>query len=82
MAERDEPERSDVSVEGNILEADPLNRLKASMRQTAQSMAGQASKQLSHGVDVTTDYVKQKPLQSVAIAAGVGLLVGALLRKQ
>jgi len=53
-----------------------------SMRQTAQSMAGQASKQLSHGVDVTTDYVKQKPLQSVAIAAGVGLLVGALLRRQ
>lgn len=51
-----------------------------SMKHAARGMADQARTQLNHGVDVTSDYVKEKPLQSVAIAAGVGLLVGALMR--
>jgi len=50
-------------------------------RHSARGFADQASEQLHHGMDVTSDYVKEKPLQSVAIAAGVGLLVGALLRR-
>lgn len=50
-------------------------------RHSARGFADQASEQLYHGMDVTSDYVKEKPLQSVAIAAGVGLLVGALLRR-
>ncbi len=52
-----------------------------SLRYSAKGMADQASEQLTHGMDVTTDYVKEKPLQSVAIAAGIGLVVGALLRR-
>ena len=53
----------------------------SSMRHAARSMAAQAGKQLSHGKDVTADYVRDKPLQSVAIAAGAGLLLGMLMRR-
>lgn len=52
-----------------------------SLRYSAQGFADQAGEQLQQGVDMTADYVKEKPLQSVAIAAGVGLLLGALLRR-
>ncbi len=40
-----------------------------------------AQEQLKHGVDLTSDYVKESPMQAVAIAAGVGLLLGALTRR-
>ena len=53
----------------------------ASMQQSVKSMATEAQKQFSHGADITSDYVKERPLQSVAIAAGVGLLLGAILRR-
>jgi ElaB/YqjD/DUF883 family membrane-anchored ribosome-binding protein len=52
-----------------------------SMRYSAKDMASEAGKQLNRSMDVTTDYVKDKPLQAVAIAAGIGLLIGALLRR-
>jgi len=53
----------------------------SSMRFAARGMAAQASKQLNDGMDVTVDYVRERPLQSVAIAAGAGLLLGALMRR-
>jgi ElaB/YqjD/DUF883 family membrane-anchored ribosome-binding protein len=53
----------------------------SSMRSTAKGMASEAQRQLHQGVDATTDYVKEKPLQSVAIATGIGLLLGAVLRR-
>lgn len=51
-----------------------------SMRYAAKGLAAQATKQFNDGVECTADYVKDKPLQSVALAAGVGLLVGAIMR--
>lgn len=53
----------------------------SSMRYAARGIAEQAGRQLSQGRDVTADYVREKPLQSVALAAGVGMLLGALLRR-
>jgi ElaB/YqjD/DUF883 family membrane-anchored ribosome-binding protein len=53
----------------------------SSMRYAAKGMASQAGKQINRGVDVTSEYVKDRPLQSVAIATGVGLLLGAALRR-
>jgi ElaB/YqjD/DUF883 family membrane-anchored ribosome-binding protein len=53
----------------------------SSMRYAAKGLATEASKQFNHGVDLTSEYVKDKPLQSVAIATGVGLLLGAVLRR-
>jgi ElaB/YqjD/DUF883 family membrane-anchored ribosome-binding protein len=49
------------------------------MQQSAKGMAVQARQQLDRGVDVTSDYVRDKPIQSVAIAAGVGMLLSMLL---
>lgn len=54
----------------------------ASMRHAAKGMAAEASRQFNHGVDVTSEYVKEKPLQSVAVATGVGLLLGMVLRRR
>jgi ElaB/YqjD/DUF883 family membrane-anchored ribosome-binding protein len=53
----------------------------SSMQNTAKGMAAEASRQFTQGVDATSDYVKEKPLQSVAVAAGIGLLLGAVLRR-
>lgn len=40
-----------------------------------------AQEQFQHGVDMACDYTKEKPMQAVAIAAGIGLLLGALTRR-
>jgi len=40
-----------------------------------------ARDQLNYGVDVTSDYVKERPMQAMAIALGVGLLVGIATRR-
>jgi ElaB/YqjD/DUF883 family membrane-anchored ribosome-binding protein len=44
-------------------------------------MAGQAQEQLNRGVDMTSEYVKERPMQAVAIAAGIGLVLGAITRR-
>lgn len=53
----------------------------SSMRHAARGMAAQASKQFKGGVDVTSGYVKDKPMQSVGVAAGIGLLLGMLIAR-
>lgn len=50
-------------------------------REQAKGVAQQAKGQLDQGMDVTAEYVRDKPLQSVALAAGIGLLLGVLLRR-
>jgi ElaB/YqjD/DUF883 family membrane-anchored ribosome-binding protein len=40
-----------------------------------------AREQMNHGVDVTSDYVRERPIQSMAIALGVGLLLGVATRR-
>ncbi|MBK4736334.1 DUF883 family protein [Noviherbaspirillum pedocola] len=57
-----------------------LNGQFGNVQGTARDMAGQAGDQLSRGIDFTSDYVRDKPMQSLAIAAGVGLLIGMLRR--
>lgn len=53
----------------------------SSARFSAKGMAEQASRQITQGRDITADYVRDKPLQSVAIAAGAGLLLGMIFRR-
>ena len=53
----------------------------SSMRHAAKGIAEQASRQWSLGRDATADYVRERPLQSVIVAAGMGMLIGALLRR-
>ncbi|MDB5759643.1 MAG: hypothetical protein JWM30_2932 [Burkholderia sp.] len=40
-----------------------------------------AQEQFQQGIDLASDYAKEKPMQAVAIAAGIGLLLGALTRR-
>lgn len=60
---------------------DQLMSRFTSMGNAAKGMAVDARQQLDRGVDVTSDYVREKPFQSVAIAAAAGMLLGALLKR-
>jgi ElaB/YqjD/DUF883 family membrane-anchored ribosome-binding protein len=61
--------------------ADRASQRAADARQQISHKAADAKQQLNQGVDVSAEYIKERPLQSVAIAAGVGFLLGALLRR-
>lgn len=54
----------------------------SSMRYAAKGIASEASRQFNRGMETTTDYVKGKPVQSVAVAVGTGLLLGLLFNRR
>lgn len=54
----------------------------SSVRYAAKGIASQATRQLNRGVESTTEYVKDKPMQSVAVAIGTGLLLGLLFKRR
>lgn len=58
-----------------------LNKF-GTMRQAAKGLAAQAGRQFNHGVEVTTDYVKEKPVQSIALAVGFGTLLGIIIGRR
>ncbi|QAU34047.1 DUF883 family protein [Janthinobacterium sp. 17J80-10] len=54
----------------------------SSLRAAAKGVATQAGQQLNRGMDATSGYVREKPLQSVAVATGVGMVLGMLLHRR
>ncbi|GAB3549542.1 hypothetical protein GCM10027343_31500 [Noviherbaspirillum agri] len=54
----------------------------STMRYAAKGIASEASRQLNRGMETTTEYVKGKPMQSVAVAVGTGLLLGLLFNRR
>ena len=58
-----------------------LAKIEAS-KVAAKGVASDVTRQITHGVDVTTDYVKERPLQSVAVAGGIGILLGMLIARR
>lgn len=54
----------------------------SSVRYAARGIATQASRQINRGLETTTGYMKEKPVQSVAVAIGTGLLLGMLFRRR
>lgn len=54
----------------------------STLRYAAKGIAAQAGEQFNQGVDVTTEYVKDRPLQAVGVAAGVGFLLGLLVGRR
>lgn len=48
----------------------------------AKGVALDVTRQINQGVGVTTDYVKERPLQSVGVAAGIGMLLGMLISRR
>lgn len=60
-------------------------KLLAKMESTkvaARSVAADVTQHFKHAVDVTTGYVKERPLKSMAVAAGVGILLGMLISRR
>ena len=53
-----------------------------SVRYAAKGIADQATRQLNRGMETTTEYVKDRPMQSVAVAVGTGLLLGMLFKRR
>ncbi len=53
----------------------------SSMRYAAKGLANQAGRQLNEGMDASLTYIRRRPLQSILIATGIGLVIGALLRR-
>jgi len=53
----------------------------SSVRYAAKGIASEATRQLNRGMETTTEYVKDKPMQSVAVAVGTGLLLGLLFKR-
>ncbi len=54
----------------------------SSSRQSAMNYASEARQQINQRVEATGEYVKEKPMQSVGIAAGVGFLLGLLVSRR
>ncbi|WP_158592217.1 DUF883 family protein [Noviherbaspirillum sedimenti] len=54
----------------------------SSLRAAAKGVAEQAGQQLNRGMDATSGYVREKPLQSVAVATGVGMMLGMLFHRR
>jgi ElaB/YqjD/DUF883 family membrane-anchored ribosome-binding protein len=59
---------------------DQINGQFGNAQGSARDMAGQAGDQFNRGMELTSDYVRERPMQALAIAAGIGLLIGALRR--
>jgi len=54
----------------------------SSVRYAAKGIASEASRQFNRGMETTTEYVKGKPMQSVAVAVGTGVLLGLLFNRR
>jgi ElaB/YqjD/DUF883 family membrane-anchored ribosome-binding protein len=54
----------------------------STVRHAAKGIANEASRQINRGMETTTGYVKDKPMQSVAVAVGTGLLLGMLFKRR
>lgn len=61
---------------------DKLLSSLASSRESAMGYASDAREQINRKVEATGEYVKEKPMQSVGIAAGVGFLIGLLVSRR
>ncbi|MFT0476468.1 CsbD family protein [Pseudomonas antarctica] len=48
----------------------------------ARQTAGQLQQTYGDALDTVSDFAKHKPLATVAVVAGIGLLVGLLLRRR
>lgn len=54
----------------------------SSLRAAAKGVASQAGEQINRGMDATSGYVREKPLQSVAVATGLGMMLGMLFHRR
>ncbi|MES2070526.1 MAG: DUF883 domain-containing protein [Pseudomonadota bacterium] len=72
------PSLSDVDL--SAAKEKLLEQIAVAKEAASQASLG-AREKLNQGVEVAGGYVKERPFQSVAIAAGVGLLIGMLIAR-
>ncbi|MES2104785.1 MAG: DUF883 domain-containing protein [Pseudomonadota bacterium] len=72
------PSLSDIDL--NAAKEKLLQQVAVAREATNQATAS-AREKLNQGAEVAGEYVKEKPLQSVAVAAGVGILIGMLIAR-
>lgn len=53
-----------------------------STKVATKSLARDVTERVSHGVDVTTGYVKERPLQTLAVAASLGIVLGMMISRR
>jgi ElaB/YqjD/DUF883 family membrane-anchored ribosome-binding protein len=53
----------------------------SSLRSSAKNVAAQANQQINRSMDATSGYIREKPLQSVAVATGIGVVLGMLFNR-
>lgn len=54
----------------------------AAAKTASMNVAQNARRQFDHGVEATGEYVKERPIQSVSMAAAVGVLLGLLISRR
>ncbi len=80
MAEAEAMIAGPVSEQGNGRLADIRERLE-SARERLTEAYGQARKKVVAGAKYTDETIRTYPYQSLAVALGVGVLLGALIRR-
>jgi ElaB/YqjD/DUF883 family membrane-anchored ribosome-binding protein len=73
------PSLSEVDL--NVAKEKLLAKIE-STKVAAKGVTADVQQQLNHGVDVTSEYVKERPLQSIAVATGIGILLGMLIARR
>lgn len=53
-----------------------------SAKMASRDYADSARQSLGSGLERSCDFIRERPLQSLALAAGVGLLIGALMTRR
>lgn len=61
---------------------DELMARFSSVKHAARGMASEATRQWNRGMETTQAYVQDKPMQSVAVAVGAGLVLGMLFGRR
>lgn len=61
--------------------SDRANSVAQSAAERVREVSGQVHDQFDHARDVAVGQVRERPLTSVAVTFGIGMLVGGLLRK-
>jgi len=73
---------SSISDEELSAENARLMAKYSSVKYAAKGLAEQANRQISHSVDMASEYVKDRPLQSLLGAIGAGLFIGMLFGRR
>lgn len=72
------PSLSEVDL--NAAKEKLLEQFAVAKKSVSQATLG-AREKLNHGVETAGGYVKDRPLQSVGLAAGIGILIGMLIAR-